>query len=45
MAEEWVRDARNEANTVALSRANVEKSFGALKQEQAELSEKLKEAD
>ena len=45
MAEEWVRDARNEANTVALSRANVEKSLGALKQEQAELSEKLKEAD
>ena len=45
MAEEWVRDARNEANTVALSRANVEKFLGALKQEQAELSEKLKEAD
>ena len=45
MAEEWDRDARNEANTVALSRANVEKFLGALKQEQAELSEKLKEAD
>ena len=43
--EEWVHDARNEANAEALSRADVEKSLGALKQEQAELSEKLKEVD
>ena len=45
MPEEWVHDARNEANAEALSRANVEKSLGALKQELAKLSEKLKEAD
>ena len=45
MVEEWVRDACNEANVEALSRANVEKSLGVLKQEQAELSEKLKVAD
>ena len=45
MAEEWVRDARNEAEVEALSHADVEKSFGALKQEQAELFEKLKAAD
>ena len=45
MAEEWVRDARNEAEAEALSRADVEKSLGALKQEQAELSKKLKAAD
>ena len=45
MAEEWVCDACKEANTEALSRAEVEKSLWALKQEQAELYEKLKEAD
>ena len=45
MAEEWVRDARNEANAEALSRADVEKSLGALKQEKAKLSEKLKVVD
>ena len=45
MVEEWVRDARNEANAEALSCADVEKSLGALKQEQAELSEKLKVTD
>ena len=33
------------ANAKALSCANIEKSLGALKQEQAELSEKLKEVD
>ena len=45
VAEEWVRDARKEANVEALSYADVEKSLGALKQEQAELHEKLKEAN
>ena len=44
MAEEWVCDARNEANDEALSRADVEKSLVALKQEQVQLSEQLKEA-
>ena len=45
VAEEWVHDARNEANAEALSHADVEKSLGPLKQEQAELSEKLKVID
>ena len=45
VAKEWVRDTRNEANVADLARANVEKSLGALKQEQAKLSEKLKEVD
>ena len=45
VAEEWVHDARNEANAEALPHADVEKSLGALKQEQAELSEKLKVTD
>ena len=45
VAEEWVRNARKEANTVDLTRADVEKSLGALKQEHVELFEKLKEAD
>ena len=45
MAEEWVRDARNEVEAEAFSRADVEKSLGALKQKQAEMSEKLKAAD
>ena len=44
MAEEWVHNAYKEANAEALSRADVEKSLGALKQEQVELSEMLKEA-
>ena len=45
VADEWVCDACNEANAEPLSSADVEKSMGALKQEQAELSEKLKEVD
>ena len=45
MAKEWVRDARNEANAADLARDDVEKSLRALKQEQAELSKKLKEED
>ena len=45
MVEEWVRDAHNEANVEAFSPVDVEKSLGALKQELAELSEKLKVAN
>ena len=45
VAEEWVRDAHNEANAEALSHAEVKKSLGVLKQERAKLSKKLKEAD
>ena len=45
MTEEWVRNARKEANAEALSRAYTKKSLGALKQEQAKLYERLKEAD
>ena len=33
VAEEWVRDAHNEANAKALSCVDVEKSLGAFKQE------------
>ena len=40
-----MRDTRNEANAADLAHVNVEKSLGALKQEQAKLSKKLKEAD
>ena len=43
VAKEWVHDARKKVNVEALSRADVEKSLGALKQEQVELHEKLKE--
>ena len=45
VAKEWVRDAHKVANAKALSCANIEKSLGALKQEQTKLHEKLKEAD
>ena len=45
MAEEWNRDARKQAEAEALSCTNVEKSLGALKQEQIEMSKKLKAAD
>ena len=45
MADEWDCDTRNEANTEPLSRVDVKKSLEALKQEQAKLSEKLKEAN
>ena len=44
MAEEWYRDARKLANAEALSRAEIEKTLGTIKQEQYELIEKLKEA-
>ena len=45
MAEKWCRDNRKLAEAEALSRAEVEKDLGALKQEHCELSEKLKEAE
>ena len=47
MAEEWIHDAHKEVEVEveALSRANVEKSLRALKQEQVEMSKKLKAAN
>ena len=45
MAEEWIRDARKEVEAEALSHADVKKSLGTLKQEQVEMSKKLKAAD
>ena len=45
MVKEWIRDARKEAEAEALSCADVEKSLGALKQEQAEMSKKLNPMD
>ena len=45
VAKEWICDAHKEVEVEALSRANVEKSLGALKQEKVEMSEKLKAAD
>ena len=45
MVEEWYHEANNSADAEALTRANVEKSLGVVKQEQLELSEKLKLAD
>ena len=45
MAEEWFCEADNHAEAEAFTRAKVEKSLGAVKQEQLELSEKLKLAD
>ena len=45
VAEEWYRDARKQANAEALTRADVEKSLGAARQEQIELFEKLKVVD
>ena len=44
MAEEWYRDAYKWADAEALSRAEIEKTVWAIKQEQYELTEKLKEA-
>ena len=45
MAEKWYRDACKQADAEAVTRADVEKSLGAAKQEQIELSEKLKVAN
>ena len=45
MAEEWVKDARNEAGAEADSRSEIKKKMvGNLKEDQAKLSEQLKEA-
>ena len=44
MAEEWYRDARKRANVEALSHSETEKTLKAIKQEQYEMVEKLKEA-
>ena len=44
VAEKWYRDARKLADAEALFRAKIEKMLGAIKQEQYELTEKLKEA-
>ena len=45
VAEEYCRNNRKLAEVEALSRAEVEKSVGSLKQENFELSEKFKEAE
>ena len=45
VVEEWIHDARKEAEAEALSCVDVEKSLRALKQEQVEMFEKLKVAD
>ena len=45
MAEEWCRNNRKLADVEAISRAEVEKTLGALKQEHHELVEKLKKAE
>ena len=44
VAEEWVKDARNEAKVEADSHFEIEKMVGKLKEDQAKLSEQLKEA-
>ena len=44
MAEEWVKDARNDAKAEAHSRFEIKKTLGSLKETQAKLSEQLKEA-
>ena len=45
MVEEWYRDTCKHADVEALTCANVEKSLEVVKQEQLELSKKLKLAD
>ena len=42
MAEEWYREANNCADVKVLTRVDVEKALGVIKQEQLELSGKLK---
>ena len=44
MAEEWYRDACKQADVEAFSHVETEKTLGSIKQEQYELTEKLKEA-
>ena len=45
VAEEWYHDARKQADAKALTRADIEKTLGAVKQEQFELIEELKEVN
>ena len=45
VAEEWYHDARKRADAEVLTHADVEKFLGVVKQEQFELSEKLKMVD
>ena len=44
MAEDWVKDARNETKAKFNARSEIEKEVGTLKEDQAKLSEQLKEA-
>ena len=44
MAEEWVKDARNDAKAEAYSQSEIKKTEGSLKETQAKLSKQLKEA-
>ena len=44
MAKDWVKDARSEAKAEFNARSKVEKEVSNLKEEQAKLSEQLKEA-
>ena len=43
MTEDWVKDARSEANEEFNAQSEVEKELGTLKKSQAKLSESLKE--
>ena len=45
VAEKWVKNAQDEVKAEANSRLEVEKAFGAFKEEHAQLAEKLKEVD
>ena len=44
MAEDWVKDARNEVRAAFDARFEVEVELGALKENQSKLAEQLKEA-
>ena len=44
VAEDWVKDARSKAKVEFNARSEVEKELGALKENQAKLSEQLKKA-
>ena len=41
MAEDWVKDARNEAKVEFNARSEIKKEVGNLKEDQAKLSEQL----
>ena len=45
VAEEWVRNSHDQINAETYSRLKVEKSLGALKEEHAKLSERIKDSD